>query len=130
MIVVDSSALIAIFENEADAAIYAAVIRHAHCVRRLIVMRSLQTRGEVRLDDGKRNIYWPPSGELARPDTWSDCIVPIQVANNVNPPRIWAGTGAIWRMPVYLWTEAVQGVVVRFGPHVRVRLRTFSLALT
>src|ERR1700730_17207225 len=62
-------------------------------------MRSTKTNGEVRRDDGKRNIFWRSARSLPAPTPVHNARRHFRLAKNANPSQVWAGRGAIWRMP-------------------------------
>jgi hypothetical protein len=66
------------------------------------VMRSLQTRGELRRDDRKRNILGCWRGVGPHPHPVRLCCVGSGLPKMPNRPKFGREDGTIWRMPAYL----------------------------
>jgi len=67
-------------------------------VKRSIAMRSLQTMGQVRLDDHSFRIFDCSTARLVRHAPVHDTRRGSGIAKNANAGQISTGAGAIWGM--------------------------------
>ena len=66
---------------------------YVECVGRSIVVRSLQSAGEVRLDDGKLNIFGCSARRWSAPTPDQTALRRFRLANNAQPPQIKTARG-------------------------------------
>jgi hypothetical protein len=71
-------------------------------------MSSLQPMGEMRRDDGKRNIFLALGEELPRPDIRPKCARHFRLAKNANPSQFRLEPWTIWRMPGRDWDDRLK----------------------
>src|ERR1700731_3685754 len=70
-----------------------ATAHYIHSVRRSIVMRSMQSVGKVRLDDGKHNIFRSPARRRPAPTPVHKVLWRFALARNASPGQYQAEIG-------------------------------------